>query len=144
MKVLKLFAVATLAATPFLFTAPVAVAADAYTTVVRGVPELLIIYLVFFGGGTLLRTVASGVFGYDGYVDPSSVTQALAIGARQHGARFMRNTRVLEMHGDDQRVTHLKTNTNQLISADVVVLAAGMLDFLDGFNHIVVHNDRIR
>ena len=44
--------------------------AEFYTTVVRGIPELLIIYLVFFGGGTLLRTVASGIFGYEGYIDP--------------------------------------------------------------------------
>jgi len=45
-------------------------AAEFYTTVVRGIPELLVIYLVFFGGGTLLRTVASGMFGYEGYIDP--------------------------------------------------------------------------
>lgn len=44
--------------------------ATVYTTVFRGVPELLVIYLVFFGGGALLRTIASGLFGYDGYVEP--------------------------------------------------------------------------
>ncbi|MEO0791229.1 MAG: ABC transporter permease [Pseudomonadota bacterium] len=55
--------------------------ADVYTTVIRGVPELLVIYLVFFGGGVLLRTVASGVFGYDGYIDlPLFVTGTLCIG----------------------------------------------------------------
>ena len=55
--------------------------ADAYTTIVRGVPELLIIYLVFFGGGTLLRTVASGIFGYEGYIDPPLfVTGMVCIG----------------------------------------------------------------
>lgn len=43
---------------------------DIYTTVVRGVPELLIIFLVFFGGGSLLRTIASGLFGYEGYIEP--------------------------------------------------------------------------
>lgn len=37
----------------------------AYTTVVRGVPELLIIYLLFFGGGELLMSVAR-VFGFGG------------------------------------------------------------------------------
>ncbi len=42
---------------------------DIYTTVLRGIPELLVIYLLFFGGGTLLRTIASGLFGYDGYID---------------------------------------------------------------------------
>ena len=57
------------------------VIADAYTTIVRGVPELLIIYLVFFGGGTLLRTVASGIFGYEGYIDPPLfVTGMVCIG----------------------------------------------------------------
>ncbi len=55
--------------------------AEGYTTVVRGVPELLIIYLVFFGGGTLLRTVAAGVFGYEGYIDPPLfVTGMVCIG----------------------------------------------------------------
>ena len=44
--------------------------AEIYTTVIRGIPELLVIYLVFFGGGALLRTITSGVFGYDGYIDP--------------------------------------------------------------------------
>jgi octopine/nopaline transport system permease protein len=55
--------------------------ADFYTTVIRGIPELLVIYLVFFGGGTLLRTVASGIFGYDGYIDPPLfVTGMVCIG----------------------------------------------------------------
>jgi octopine/nopaline transport system permease protein len=57
------------------------IVADAYTTIVRGVPELLIIYLVFFGGGALLRAVAAGVFGYEGYVDPPLfVTGMVCIG----------------------------------------------------------------
>lgn len=56
-------------------------AADIYTTVVRGIHELLVIYLVFFGGGTLLRSIASGIFGYDGYIDlPLFVTGVLCIG----------------------------------------------------------------
>lgn len=57
------------------------VLADAYTTIVRGIPELLIIYLVFFGGGALLRSVASGIFGYEGYIDPPLfVTGMVCIG----------------------------------------------------------------
>lgn len=57
------------------------VIADVYTTVVRGVPELLIIYLVFFGGGVLLRNLASGIFGYEGYIDPPLfVTGLVCIG----------------------------------------------------------------
>ncbi|MFQ5755112.1 MAG: ABC transporter permease [Acidiferrobacterales bacterium] len=55
--------------------------ADAYTTIIRGVPELLVIYLVFFGGGGLLRTVANGMFGYEGYIDPPLfVTGMVCIG----------------------------------------------------------------
>lgn len=56
-------------------------AADFYTTVIRGIPELLVIYLVFFGGGTLLRSIASGIFGYEGYIDPPLfVTGMVCIG----------------------------------------------------------------
>lgn len=56
-------------------------AADFYTTVIRGIPELLVIYLVFFGGGALLRSIASGLFGYDGYIDPPLfVTGMVCIG----------------------------------------------------------------
>lgn len=43
--------------------------AGVYTTVLRGVPELLVIYLIFFGGGMFLQTIAKGMFGYDGYID---------------------------------------------------------------------------
>lgn len=42
--------------------------AEVYTTVVRGVPELLVIYLLFFGGNGMIGAVAR-VFGYDGYVE---------------------------------------------------------------------------
>ncbi|MFZ4215526.1 ABC transporter permease [Pantoea endophytica] len=45
-------------------------AGDIYTTVVRGVPELLIIFLVFFGGGSLLRYLANALFGFNGYIEP--------------------------------------------------------------------------
>ncbi len=40
-------------------------AADIYTTVVRGVPELLVIYLLFFGLDPAIQFIASG-FGYTG------------------------------------------------------------------------------
>lgn len=39
-----------------------------YTTVVRGVPELLVIFLIYFGGGFLLQAAARAM-GYDGYVE---------------------------------------------------------------------------
>lgn len=55
--------------------------ADIYTTVIRGIPELLIIYLMYFGAGALLRAVAKGMFGYGEYIDfPLFVTGMLCIG----------------------------------------------------------------
>ena len=38
-----------------------------YTTVVRGIPELLVIYLIFFGGSAVVMKLAK-VFGYNGYI----------------------------------------------------------------------------
>ena len=53
---------------------------NCYTTIIRGVPELLVIYLLFFGGTGAVMYVAS-IFGYDGYIEINSfVTGALAIG----------------------------------------------------------------
>ena len=37
--------------------------ANLYTTIVRGVPELLVIYLIFFGGSASVMKLAK-VFGY--------------------------------------------------------------------------------
>ena len=47
-------------------------AATAYTTVLRGVPDLLVIYLFYFGGSAAMTQVAawlggSGFFGLDGF-----------------------------------------------------------------------------
>ena len=39
-----------------------------YTTVIRGVPELLVIYLLFFGGSGAIMYVAS-IFGYYEYIE---------------------------------------------------------------------------
>jgi len=44
-----------------------------YTTVVRGVPELLVIYLIFFGGNSVLMSVAK-LFGYNGYIELNALT----------------------------------------------------------------------
>ncbi len=46
---------------------------DAYTTVVRGIPELLILYLLFFGGSSAVMYVAR-MFGYDGYIEINAFT----------------------------------------------------------------------
>ena len=47
--------------------------ANLYTTVVRGVPELLVIYLIFFGGNSVVMSVAK-VFGYNGYIELNALT----------------------------------------------------------------------
>ena len=43
-----------------------------YTTVIRGVPELLVIYLFFFGGSGAIMYVAS-IFGYYEYIELSLI-----------------------------------------------------------------------
>lgn len=56
-------------------------AADIYTTFVRGIPELLIIYLVFFGGGIFLAKISELLFGGQGFVNlPVFVTGMVCIG----------------------------------------------------------------
>lgn len=53
---------------------------DVYTTVFRGVPELLVIYLFYFGGSTLVTTVGQW-FGAEGFIGvPPFVIGALAVG----------------------------------------------------------------
>ena len=54
--------------------------ANSYTTIIRGVPELLVIYLFFFGGTGAVMYVAS-IFGYNEYIEINAfVTGAFAIG----------------------------------------------------------------
>tara|TARA_B100000579_G_C22813772_1_gene846689 strand:+ start:579 stop:1268 length:690 start_codon:yes stop_codon:yes gene_type:complete len=51
-----------------------------YTTVFRGVPELLVIYLFFFGSSAAVMYVAK-IFGYNEYIEINAfLTGALAIG----------------------------------------------------------------
>jgi len=51
-----------------------------YTTVVRGVPELLVIYLFFFGGSGAIMFVAS-MFGYNEYIEINAfITGSFSIG----------------------------------------------------------------
>jgi len=53
---------------------------DAYTTVFRGVPELLVIYLVYFGGSTLVTRIGA-LFGGEGFMGlPSFLAGAIAVG----------------------------------------------------------------
>ena len=54
--------------------------ANIYTTVIRGVPELLVIYLFFFGGSGAIMFVAS-MFGYNEYIEINAfITGSFAIG----------------------------------------------------------------
>ena len=52
----------------------------AYTTVLRGVPDLLVIYLLYFGGSAALSAVGR-MFGGEGFIGVNSfATGALAVG----------------------------------------------------------------
>lgn len=56
------------------------IASDAYTTVLRGIPDLLVIYLLYFGGSTALTTVAQ-FFGSSGFVSVNAFgAGAIAVG----------------------------------------------------------------
>lgn len=51
-----------------------------YTTVFRGVPELLIIYLIYFGGSSAVTAIGVAM-GYEGFLGlPSFAAGALAVG----------------------------------------------------------------
>ena len=52
---------------------------NSYTTIIRGVPELLVIYLLFFGGTGAVMFVAS-MFGYNDYIEINAfITGALLL-----------------------------------------------------------------
>ena len=54
--------------------------ASIYTTVIRGIPELLVIYLIFFGGSSSIMYLAK-IFGYNGYIELNAFTMGtLSIG----------------------------------------------------------------
>ncbi len=54
--------------------------ANFYTTLIRGIPELLVIYLFFFGGSAAVMLVAS-IFGYGEYIEINAfITGAFSIG----------------------------------------------------------------
>ena len=59
----------------------VRVLADVYTTIIRGIPELLVIYLLFFGGSNAVMSLAK-LFGYYGYIELNAfVIGSVAVGA---------------------------------------------------------------
>ncbi|TCU06801.1 ABC transporter permease [Rhizobium sullae] len=55
-------------------------AADAYTTILRGIPDLLVIYLLYFGGSAMVTAVGR-LFGAEGFIGfPGFLAGALAVG----------------------------------------------------------------
>ena len=66
----------------------------------------------------------------DGYIDPSSVTQAIAKGARSRGVRFVENTKVTTITVVGRTVHNVQTHNDargeETIECDMVVNAAGM------------------
>ena len=61
----------------------------------------------------------------DGQADPVNITQALAKGARNYGAKIIQGVKVTEIHQTDGRVTGVMTDQGP-IEADYVVNAGGM------------------
>jgi octopine/nopaline transport system permease protein len=56
------------------------IAGDAYTTIFRGVPELLIIFLFYFGGSSVMSGLGH-LFGHEGFIGiPTFLAGALAVG----------------------------------------------------------------
>lgn len=53
---------------------------DGYTTVLRGIPDLLVIYLFYFGGSAVVSAIGH-LFGAEGFVSfPGFIAGALAVG----------------------------------------------------------------
>jgi octopine/nopaline transport system permease protein len=64
---------------------PLRMVLDIYTTMGRGIPELLIIYLIFFGGSGVVMYLAR-IFGYHGYIEVNAFTSGVAAIAIINGA----------------------------------------------------------
>ncbi len=47
---------------------PLRLVAQTYTTIIRGIPDLVLMLLIFFGGQVLINRMGP-VFGYDAYID---------------------------------------------------------------------------
>ena len=73
-------AAAKLSPSPFL-----RIPATLYTTLVRGVPELLLVLTLYYGGAQLLMWAAS-FFGYDEYIEVGAFTAGVAALAIAFGA----------------------------------------------------------
>jgi len=61
----------------------------------------------------------------DGHVDPASLCQAIAAGARKHGAQIRQGVKVLDFEVTGGRITRVMTSEGDY-EAENVVMAAGM------------------
>ena len=61
----------------------------------------------------------------DGYIDPASLCQAFAAGARQRGVEIVQNCRVDGFKSNGRRVTEIATSQGD-VKAEIVVNATGM------------------
>jgi len=61
----------------------------------------------------------------DGYVDPSSLAQALAKGARSGGVKILQDTRVIGFESKNRRITQVLTDKGA-IDCETVVIGAGI------------------
>ena len=73
---------------------------DLYATVVRGIPDLVLILLIFYGGQGLLNWVAPQL-GYDDYIDPESL-RVRASAPRLHLRRLSLGDLPRRLHGDSR------------------------------------------
>lgn len=62
----------------------------------------------------------------DGYIDPASVTQAIARGARSRGARIIEGARVVSISVNGRRVVEVQLADGKKIECEMIVNAAGM------------------
>ncbi|TWB22676.1 octopine/nopaline transport system permease protein [Nitrospirillum amazonense] len=88
------------------------VAADAYTTIVRGVPSLLVIYLLFFGGNSAATWVV-GLLGFNGPVELSALPVGiLAVGtvSGAYSAEVLRGGALAVPHGQVEAAKALGMN----------------------------------
>lgn len=68
------------AASSFSSLRALRILADGYTTILRGIPDLLVIYLFYFGSSAVLSQLGA-LFGSEGFISaPVFLTGALAIG----------------------------------------------------------------
>ncbi|TWB41867.1 ABC transporter permease [Nitrospirillum pindoramense] len=88
------------------------VAADVYTTIVRGVPSLLVIYLLFFGGNSAATWVVS-LLGFNGPVELSALPVGiLAVGtvSGAYSAEVLRGGALAVPHGQVEAAKALGMN----------------------------------